>query len=485
METIHFKTVDPLSQELLRGAFQKGLDLNWERYERQQPQDGFLRLGLSCPYGCMRGPCRIDPYGRGAERGICGLEKDGMVSAFLLRLVLQGVLEAMEEWPTGRRRGEISRGAPLDARGSAALSGVGGASLSTGEIFTAASMLSRPFAPAEVLVRQAVRLGLLGMGLMEGGRSGKPSSSMGCRVGYGLLSGEGSFIGMAGRIPKAGLKALLKEAAGVRKPKVRLVSLGDWLPAGRKFLPLVCTSGEAETVLSSGKLNLLVAGPGTDPGLLGLCGRLKVPVFLWGERAGAAEILRLAREDFDRRVSVPFSPAPGLVGVGRVGVGGADVGAALGGGDSGKVALIGGSDSLRQSLGHLPVELAKALFGEGCAVASWGDAAVWMVKQDLPVGILDAGKGPLTAVRSLAAAGRLADLKGVCFTGLRDCRELMFALGLSALGLKVLVAEPLPLWGSERVRTLLRESLAAAGGILAHFDHPVGADEILEWFLRS
>ena len=47
MESIHFKTVDPVSQELLRGASRRGLGLNWERYEKQQPQDGFLRLGLS------------------------------------------------------------------------------------------------------------------------------------------------------------------------------------------------------------------------------------------------------------------------------------------------------------------------------------------------------------------------------------------------------------------------------------------------------
>jgi hypothetical protein len=131
------------------------------------------------------------------------------------------------------------------------------------------------------------------------------------------------------------------------------------------------------------------------------------------------------------------------------------------------------------------VELAKALRGEHHAVASWGDAALWMVKQDLPVGILEVKEGPLTAVRSLAAAGKLADLKGICFTGLRDCREFTLALGLAALGLKVAVAEPLPLWGSEKVRILLRKNLAAAGGILAHFDHPVQADEILDWFLRS
>ena len=47
----------------------------------------------------------------------------------------------------------------------------------------------------------------------------------------------------------------------MKNPEVRLISLGDWIPAGKNFLPIVCTSGEAETVLSSGKVNLLLAGP--------------------------------------------------------------------------------------------------------------------------------------------------------------------------------------------------------------------------------
>ncbi len=42
METIHFKTVDPVGQELLRAAAHKGFELVWERFEAQQPQDGFL-----------------------------------------------------------------------------------------------------------------------------------------------------------------------------------------------------------------------------------------------------------------------------------------------------------------------------------------------------------------------------------------------------------------------------------------------------------
>ena len=166
-------------------------------------------------------------------------------------------------------------------------------------------------------------------------------------------------------------------------------------------------------------------------------------------------------------------------------LGDAEVKTAVQCGSSTKIALLGGADTLLQSLGHLPVELCKALYGEDHAISSWGDAALWMVKQELPVGILDAVEGPLTAVRILAAKGKLSSLKGICFTGLKSCREFTFSLGLAALGQKVLVAVPLPLWGSSKVRATLREDLAAVGGILAHFDHPAKADEILDWFLRS
>ncbi len=305
METIHFKTVDPVSQDLLRGASQKGLSLNWERYEKQQPQDGFLRLGLSCPYGCMQGPCRIDPYGRGADRGICGLDRDSMAAAFLLRLTLQGVLETMQAYPAGD--GEIAWPAPLDKPAAAALAAAGGGPLSTGEIAASAVMLARPSATPEELVRQAVRLGLLGIGIAEAGRkSGQPTGSRGCRVGYGLLAGEAITIGLAGRVPAAQVEALLK--AGGKKPDVRLVSLGEWLPAGEGFLPIVCTSGEAETVLSSGKINLLLVGSQCDPGVPALCARMKVPVLMSSGNPAAAAVLKQARAAFEGRGPSSFSP---------------------------------------------------------------------------------------------------------------------------------------------------------------------------------
>ncbi len=378
METIHFKTVDPVSQDLLRGASQKGLSLNWERYEKQQPQDGFLRLGLSCPYGCMQGPCRIDPYGRGADRGICGLDRDAMAAAFLLRLTLQGVLETMHAYPAGDAGRSPGRRRSTNRLRRPWRQPAGGL-VSTGEIAASAVMLARPSATPEELVRQAVRLGLLGIGIAEAGRkSGQSSGSRGCRVGYGLLAGEAITIGLAGRVPAAQVEALLK--AGGKKPDVRLVSLGEWLPAGEGFLPIVCTSGEAETVLSSGKINLLLVGPQCDPGIPALCARMKVPVLMSSDNPAAAAVLKQARAAFEGRGPSSFSPDAALIGEGRVSIGEREIQAALKDGPSAKIALIGGADTLLQSLGHLPVELAKALRGEALAVASWGDAALWMLK---------------------------------------------------------------------------------------------------------
>ena len=175
-------------------------------------------LGFPAPTGVCRDPAGSIPYGRGADRGICGLDRDGMVAAFLLRLSLQGVLETMQ--PVIRpdhTSDEISWPAPLDKKAAAALEKFGGAPLSTREIFESAVLLARPSATPEALVRQAVRLGILGIGLAEQRGKDHSSGSMGCRVGYGLLAGEAILVGVSGRIPEALIEALLKETAGTEK----------------------------------------------------------------------------------------------------------------------------------------------------------------------------------------------------------------------------------------------------------------------------
>ncbi|CAB1128445.1 Putative carbon monoxide dehydrogenase small subunit [Candidatus Hydrogenisulfobacillus filiaventi] len=58
----------------------------FDRRRTQSPFCQFGRKGTCCTL-CPDGPCRIRP---GAERGICGIDADGMVARNLLRLVNQG-----------------------------------------------------------------------------------------------------------------------------------------------------------------------------------------------------------------------------------------------------------------------------------------------------------------------------------------------------------------------------------------------------------
>ncbi len=54
-------------------AHQEGLEIVWDRAQAQEPQCGFCELGLSYRI-CVMGPCRIDPFGDGPQRGICGAD---------------------------------------------------------------------------------------------------------------------------------------------------------------------------------------------------------------------------------------------------------------------------------------------------------------------------------------------------------------------------------------------------------------------------
>ncbi len=48
-------------------------------HKAQQPQCGFCEMGLSC-HICIMGPCRIDPFGEGPQRGVCGADADIIVA---------------------------------------------------------------------------------------------------------------------------------------------------------------------------------------------------------------------------------------------------------------------------------------------------------------------------------------------------------------------------------------------------------------------
>ncbi len=489
MESIQVKTVDPISQELLKSACQRGLKLSWDRFERLQPQDGFLRVGLSCPYGCLQGPCRIDPFGRGPERGFCGLDRDGMVAALLLRLALGGALEAI---PEDKPVSEPSWASSLKAAFSQAFKNLGGDRVSSGEIQSAAALLNRPMESAENLITQALRLALLTIGWL----SKRPASrgqrkTLPLRVGYGLLAQKEVNIGICGRPSFEFLKALLAEVEKNLSGSGQVVSLGEFISLGGSYLPIVCTSGESELVLSSGKINFLIAGSGTDPSLIELCHALNIPAASSMDPKPIRDLLLKAKEKRNLTIQPGLPSSSSLVEEAEVAVGSSVLEAYFKKAPAKKLIFLGGADHPYHGLGWLPTEIAPALQGKGFVVTAWGDCGLWMVKKGLasskkkrPLQVLDGRQWPIPALKALAASGRLKDVKGICYPGVKSCQDLATALGLASLGLRVGMAVPLPLWGSEKVRNLLQDKLAAMGGSLTHFDHPARAEEILDWFIK-
>jgi len=88
-EEIRERSIDVASQAMLVEAEKAGLEVAWDRLEKQQPQCGFGELGVCCR-NCNMGPCRIDPFGEGPTRGVCGATADIMVARGLLRMIAAG-----------------------------------------------------------------------------------------------------------------------------------------------------------------------------------------------------------------------------------------------------------------------------------------------------------------------------------------------------------------------------------------------------------
>ena len=74
---------------LLKKMERDGVDSVWDRFQAQLPNCGFCEMGLSCRI-CVMGPCRIDPFGEGPQRGVCGADADIMVARNLGRMIAAG-----------------------------------------------------------------------------------------------------------------------------------------------------------------------------------------------------------------------------------------------------------------------------------------------------------------------------------------------------------------------------------------------------------
>ncbi len=83
------KSIDSTCQSMIKKAEDEGIETIWDRLEKQQPQCGFGELGVCCKI-CMQGPCRIDPFKVGAQKGVCGANADTIVARNLVRAIAGG-----------------------------------------------------------------------------------------------------------------------------------------------------------------------------------------------------------------------------------------------------------------------------------------------------------------------------------------------------------------------------------------------------------
>jgi carbon-monoxide dehydrogenase catalytic subunit len=77
------------AQITLKKAHEDGVETVWDRLKKQEPQCGYCELGVSCRV-CVMGPCRIDPFGEGPQRGVCGADADIIVARNLARMIAAG-----------------------------------------------------------------------------------------------------------------------------------------------------------------------------------------------------------------------------------------------------------------------------------------------------------------------------------------------------------------------------------------------------------
>jgi carbon-monoxide dehydrogenase catalytic subunit len=87
--TYDAKTITTDGRLLLKKLERDGVDSVWDRFRAQLPNCGFCEMGLSCRI-CVMGPCRIDPFGEGPQRGVCGADADIMVARNLGRMIAAG-----------------------------------------------------------------------------------------------------------------------------------------------------------------------------------------------------------------------------------------------------------------------------------------------------------------------------------------------------------------------------------------------------------
>jgi len=102
------------ARAMISRAREEGIETVWDRLAAQQPQCGYCAMGVSCR-NCAMGPCRVDPFGEGPQKGVCGADADVIVARNLGRTIAAGasahsdhgrdILEVFAELAEGKTSG--------------------------------------------------------------------------------------------------------------------------------------------------------------------------------------------------------------------------------------------------------------------------------------------------------------------------------------------------------------------------------------------
>ena len=86
---INSLSINKDARAMIARAREEGIETVWDRLAAQQPQCGYCAMGVSCR-NCAMGPCRVDPFGEGPQKGVCGADADIIVARNLGRTIAAG-----------------------------------------------------------------------------------------------------------------------------------------------------------------------------------------------------------------------------------------------------------------------------------------------------------------------------------------------------------------------------------------------------------
>ncbi len=89
------RSIDAAAQQVIRQAADDEVELVWDRHDEMQPQCGFGQLGVCCRI-CHMGPCRIDPFGEGPQKGVCGADANAIAARNVVRMIVGGACAHMD-----------------------------------------------------------------------------------------------------------------------------------------------------------------------------------------------------------------------------------------------------------------------------------------------------------------------------------------------------------------------------------------------------